>query len=171
MNTDYATYAARYPTLPAFAMSSVNERILSDTRGGMFVTAFYGILEPETGRLRYVNAGHNPPFLLSRQKGKPVDRLFRTGMALGILKEASWQQKIVKLVPGDMLVLYTDGITEAMNAQGEQFGEKRLLEAIRPAIGKPAEEIQQAAQAALRRFTGGSPPQDDITLVVLAHQG
>jgi serine phosphatase RsbU (regulator of sigma subunit)/DNA-binding NarL/FixJ family response regulator len=170
-NTLIRTYATRYPTLPAFAMSSVNERILSDTRGGMFVTSFYGILEPETGRLRYVNAGHNPPFLLSRQKGKPVDRLFRTGMALGILKEASWQQKIVKLVPGDVLVLYTDGITESVNAQGEQFGEKRLLEAIRPAIGRPAEEIQQAALTALQRFTGGGPPQDDITLVVLAHRG
>ena len=74
-NTLLRTYAIQYATLPSFALSLVNERILSDTRNGMFVTAFYGVLEPDTGRLRYVNAGHNPPYLLSGQKGKPVDQL------------------------------------------------------------------------------------------------
>jgi sigma-B regulation protein RsbU (phosphoserine phosphatase) len=164
------TYAAQYQTLPAFAMASVNERILSDTRGSMFITAFYGVLEPETGRLRYVNAGHNPPFVLSTQKGKPVDRLYRTGMALGILKEASWQQKIIKLIPGDVLMLYTDGVTEAQNRLGEMFGEKRLLEVIRPLIGRSATEIQDAVVGEVRRFTENSAYQDDITLVVLARK-
>lgn len=164
------TYAVQYYTLPAFAMSSVNERILSDTRGSMFVTAFYGVLEPETGRLRYVNAGHNPPYVLSAQKGKPVDRLFRTGMALGILKEASWQQKIVKLIPGDMLVLYTDGITEAQNRRGEMFGERRLLDVIRPLVGRPAREILEAVLGEVESFSGGSLYQDDTTLVVLARR-
>jgi len=165
------TYAVQYATLPAFSMSSVNERILSDTRGSMFVTAFYGVLEPESGRLRYVNAGHNPPFVLSAQKGKPVDRLYRTGMALGILNEASWQQKIVKLNRGDVLLLYTDGITEAQNRRGEQFGEKRLQQVIRPAAGRPAKEILDAVLAEVRDFTGGAPAQDDITLVALARKG
>lgn len=164
------TYAVQYATLPAFSMSSVNERILSDTRGSMFVTAFYGVLEPDSGRLRYVNAGHNPPFLLSTQKGKPVDRLYRTGMALGILKEASWQQKIVKLNQGDVLLLYTDGITEALNRRGEQFGEKRLQQVIRPAAGRPAKEILEAVLAEVRNFTGGASAQDDITLMALARR-
>ena len=89
------TYAVRFPTLPALALSSVNERIFTDMRGGLFLTAFYGILEPHSGRLRYVNAGHNPPILLSNQKGKPLDKLPRTGMALGVSEDATWQQKIL----------------------------------------------------------------------------
>jgi serine phosphatase RsbU (regulator of sigma subunit)/DNA-binding NarL/FixJ family response regulator len=165
------TYAVRYPTLPAIAFSSVNERIFSDTRGSLFVTAFYAILEPDLGRLRYVNAGHNPPLHLSIHKGKPVDRLSRTGMALGVSEEASWQQKIVKLIPGDLLVMYTDGITEAQNQNGEFFGEKRLLDAIRQLKGRPSKDILAALLARVREFIANSPFQDDIALIVLARKG
>ena len=108
------TYAVRFPTLPALALSSVNERIFTDMRGSLFLTAFYGILEPHSGRLRYVNAGHNPPILLSNQKGKPLDKLPRTGMALGVSQDATWQQKILKFSPGDVLIKYT----EAHNQDG-----------------------------------------------------
>jgi phosphoserine phosphatase RsbU/P len=107
------TYAARYPTLPALAFSSVNKRILSDTRGGIFVTAFYAVLDPEIGRLRYVNAGHSPPMLLSSLKGKPLDRLERTGIPLGVMESSVWGQKIARLASGDLLLLYTGSITEA----------------------------------------------------------
>ncbi len=161
------TYAAQFPTLPALTMASVNERILNDTRGSLYVTAVYAILEPLTGRLRYVNAGHNPPVLLRAQKGKPVDRLLRTGMALGILRESFWQQKIVKLIPGDVLLLYTDGVTEALSPQGEQFGEKRLMDIVRPLSGRPAHGIQQAVLGELERFTRGEVFQDDVTLLIL----
>jgi DNA-binding NarL/FixJ family response regulator len=164
------TYAARYPTLPAIAMNTVNERILSDTRGSLFVTAFYAILEPDIGRLRYVNAGHNPPFLISPLKSKRVDRLSRTGMPLGISQEATWQQKIVKFAPGDTLVLYTDGITEAQNRMGTMFGDQRLLDVIRTKLGKPAQEIQEAVLRGVQSFTGGAPKDDDIALVVLTRK-
>ena len=106
-STLFRTYISREPSLPALTISTVNERIISDTGGSSFVTAFLGVLEPNTGRLRYVNAGHVPPLLLSVLKGKNIDRLRRTGMALGVLKETSWQQKLVKFAPGDyMLLLY-----------------------------------------------------------------
>jgi serine phosphatase RsbU (regulator of sigma subunit) len=164
------TYATRYPTLPAIAMSSVNERILSDTRGSLFVTAFYGILEPDIGRLRYVNAGHNPPFLLSSLKGKRVDRLTRTGIPLGISPDATWQQKIVKFSPGDMLVLFTDGITEARDRHGAFFGDQRLLDILRANLGRSAQEIQQAVLDEVQRYSGNTPREDDIAIIVMARK-
>jgi len=164
------TYATQYPTLPAFAMSAVNRRILSDTRGNMFVTAFYGVLEPRIGRLRYVNAGHNPPFLISSQKGKPVDKLQGTGMALGVLESAVWNQKIVRFAPGDFLLLYTDGVTEARNRRGEYFGEERLLRTIRFKLGSKADEIREAVMDEVRGFLGDEPRQDDIALMVLSRE-
>lgn len=164
------TYAVRYPTLPAIAMSSVNERILSDTRGSLFVTAFYGVLEVDIGRLRYVNAGHNPPVFMSSLKSKSLDRLTRTGIPLGISQDATWQQKIIKFSPGDALVLYTDGITEARNPQGVYFGEQRLLNVLRANIGQPAQKIQQALLDEVGSFTAGAPREDDIALIVMARR-
>lgn len=166
-NTLIRTFAARYPTLPALTMSVVNERILSDTRGNMFVTAFYAVLEPHIGRLRFVNAGHPPPYVISTQRGKPVDQLRPTGMALGVMETAHWQQKIVRLAAGDVLVLYTDGITEAQNKQGDFYGEHRLLDVIRSHSSRTAKEIQNAVLEAVREFTGDAPRQDDIALVVI----
>ncbi|MGW8249863.1 MAG: PP2C family protein-serine/threonine phosphatase, partial [Anaerolineales bacterium] len=164
------TYAARYPTLPAITMSSVNERILSDTRGSLFVTAFYGILEADIVRLRYVNAGHNPPVFMSSLKSKSLDRLTRTGIPLGISQDATWQQKIIKFSPGDTLVLYTDGITEARNPQGVFFGEQRLLNVLRTNISQPAEQVQQALIDDVVRFTGGGAREDDIAIIVMSRR-
>lgn len=166
-NTLIRTYAAQYPALPAFALGQVNRRILSDTRGSMFVTLFYGVLEPDTGRLRYVNAGHNPPFLISAQKGKPVDRLRGTGMALGVMADAAWQQKVAKFNPGDTLLLYTDGVTEAQDRVGNFFGERRLQEVIRRSRISSSLELQQAVFAEVDRFSRQAPLYDDMTLVVV----
>jgi serine phosphatase RsbU (regulator of sigma subunit) len=165
------TYAVRFPTLPALALSSVNERIFTDMRGGLFLTAFYGILEPQAGRLRYVNAGHNPPFFLSSQKGKPLDKLNRTGMALGVSENATWQQKVLNFAPGDVLMMYTDGITEAHNRQGAFFGEARLKDVINLYKQHPAAKILETILSEVNGFTRGAPDQDDMALVVLAKQG
>jgi serine phosphatase RsbU (regulator of sigma subunit) len=164
------TYAAQYPTLPALALSYINRRLLSDTHGAMFVTAFYGVLDPENGRLRYVNAGHNPPFLLSGQKGKPVDQLRGTGMALGVMEDASWQQKIVKFSPGDVLLLYTDGVTEAENPYGNFYGEQSILEILRSRRDQTAQVIQNALLEDVRKFTGKAPKTDDIAIMVVARK-
>jgi DNA-binding NarL/FixJ family response regulator len=165
------TYAVRFPTLPVLALSSVNERIFTDMHGGLFLTAFYGILEPQAGRLRYVNAGHNPPFLLSSQKGKPLDKLNRTGMALGVSENATWQQKVLKFAPGDVLVMYTDGITEAHNRQGAFFSEPRFKDVINNNKQRPAAKILETILMEVNGFTRGAPDQDDMALVILARQG
>jgi sigma-B regulation protein RsbU (phosphoserine phosphatase) len=169
-NTLIRTYAVRYPSLPALTISAVNDRILSDTRSDMFVTTFFGVLEPHTGRLRYVNAGHHPPYLISTQKGKSIDRLNPTGMALGVVDGAHWQQKIVKLSAGDILILYTDGITEAQNSQGVFFGEQRLLEVVRSKNCCSAREIQEAVFAEVHYFVGDRPRQDDMALTVICRK-
>ena len=166
-STLFRTYATQYATLPVFALSQVNERILSDTRSEMFVTAFYAVLEPETGRMRYVNAGHNPPYLISSQKGKPFDRLRATGMALGVMDDSVWQQKVVRFFPGDVLLLYTDGVTEAQNNAGNFYGEKRLQAVLRALGSRPANEILESILSDLKEFLGGSSQQDDVTLIVL----
>ncbi len=166
-STLFRTYATQYATLPVFALSQVNERILSDTRSEMFVTAFYAVLEPETGRMRFVNAGHNPPYLISSQKGKPFDRLRATGMALGVMEDAVWQQKIVRFSPGDVLLLYTDGVTEAQDRSGRFYGEKRLQELLRSQSNRSAGDILEGVLADLKDFLGGASQQDDVTLIVL----
>lgn len=163
-------FAARYPTLPALTMDAVNDRILSDTHGNMYVTAFFGVLEPHTGRLRYANAGHPPPILVKNQRGKPVDRLGPTGMALGVLEKFHWKQKLASLVPGDVLFLYTDGILEALNEQGQYFGEQRLREVLLAHVGLPAGEILEAILNEVLRYTAASPRQDDIALVVITRK-
>jgi serine phosphatase RsbU (regulator of sigma subunit)/DNA-binding NarL/FixJ family response regulator len=161
------TYATQYPTIPAFAMGAVNRRLMSDTRGSMFVTAFFGVIDPLTGRMHYVNAGHPPPFMLSHQKGKPIDRLQRTGVALGIMEDSVWQQKLVKFAPGDVLFLYTDGVTEAQDAHGNFFGEHRLLQNVRKHRNGPATQIQDTLFEQVKTFLGEARIQDDIALVVV----
>ncbi len=164
------TYAVRFPTLPALTLSSVNERIFTDMRGGLFLTAFYGILEPHTGRLRYVNAGHNPPILFGNLKGKPLDKLPLTGMALGVSEDATWGQKMVKFAPGDVLVMYTDGITEAHNREGTFYGEIRLQESIRSHRQQSSAEILNTILAEVKHFTQDAPNQDDMALVILSRK-
>ncbi len=161
------TYAIQYPTLPALSISTVNERILNDSRSGMFVTAFYAVLEPVSGRLRYVNAGHNPPLLISAGRaGKQTDRLRATGMALGVMGDMLWKQKVVRVLPGDVLVMYTDGLTDARNPHGHFYDEGRLQNVIRRANGS-AQEILEAILADLTAFTGEASRFDDVTLLVV----
>jgi phosphoserine phosphatase RsbU/P len=161
------TYATHHPIMPAMTFNAVNERLNVDSRSGMFVTVFYGVLDPKLNRLIYTNAGHNPPILVSDNKGKPVDQLGTTGPALGILENTSWQQKMVKLSPGDVLVMYTDGVTEAGSPQGEFFGEQRLVSIIRSRKTQSARNILQGILAAVGKFTEGAARGDDIALVVL----
>lgn len=171
-NTLIRTYAARFPTLPAVVLSAVSERLLSDTRSGMFVTTFFGILETNTGRFIYANAGHPPGFLVSTsQRGKiSIDRLQPTGMALGVSEQARWKQKFVKLAPGDYLILYTDGVTEAQNPEGEFFGEDLLLDVVLSHVGSPAKVVQDALLHEVHQFVGNTPRQDDIALIVIRRE-
>ncbi|MGB5933599.1 MAG: SpoIIE family protein phosphatase [Anaerolineae bacterium] len=161
------TFAREYPTQPELVLSAANRRIMTDTHTSMFVTVFYGILDPATGTLTYCNAGHNPPYLLSAQKGDAVQALRRTGMALGVVEDVTWKQEAVQLAPGDVLVLYTDGVTEAQNAQEAFFGEERLLEIAQANRGRSAQDIQDALIADVHEFVGDASQFDDITLMVV----
>lgn len=170
-NSLMRTYATHFPIMPGMMINAVNERLNADTRSNMFVTTFYGVLDPKLNRLIYVNAGHNPPIMVSSNKGKPVDQLGTTGPALGIFEKTSWTQKITKFAPGDVLLLYTDGITEAQNQAGEFFDEQRLLKALRASKDQPAARIQQSVLRTLNRFTGSAPRDDDVALIVIRREG
>ena len=166
-STLFRTYAARFPTLPGLTMNVINERILSDTRGNMFVTCFFGVLEPHTGRMNFANAGHPPGFLISTQRSKdPISELRTTGMALGVSEQARWKQKVVRMSPGDILVLYTDGITEAHDQQGDTF-QDLLLDVILSKAEASAAAIVAHLLDEVHRFVGRTPRQDDIALLVI----
>ena len=161
------TYAPEYPTQPELVLSAVNRRILKDTNANQFVAVFYGILDPATGTLVYCNAGHCPPYLVSAQSGEKVQKLIRTGIPLGIFKDETWEQGVVHLGPGDVLVLYTDGITDAEDGKGTFFGQERLLGSVQANLGLSAQEMQDALMAEVREFVGDAPQFDDIALMVV----
>lgn len=160
------TYAAEHPSQPEAAMRDTNRRILADTRAEQFVTVFYGVLDTLTGTCAYCNAGHNPALVVSRMRNG-VQALGQTGIPLGLLEGESWHGASVRLMPGDALLLYTDGVTEAQNAAGEFFGSERLTQVFQNCLGRPAEEILAAVLDALRTFTGNAPPADDITVMAI----
>jgi DNA-binding NarL/FixJ family response regulator/serine phosphatase RsbU (regulator of sigma subunit) len=161
------TYAAEYRAQPDLVLDAVNSRILLDTRASLFVTVFYGILDPTEGTLTYCNAGHNPPYLLRAGDRDSIQGLDRTGMPLGVYADVTWERRAVPLAPGEVLVLYTDGITEAQNGQEVFFGKERLLEIAKANVGRSAWEMQDVLLAAVHEFVGEAPQFDDITLMVL----
>jgi sigma-B regulation protein RsbU (phosphoserine phosphatase) len=158
--------ATWYMERPAMAIRNANTIIAADSRAGMFVTLFYGILEVDSRTLTYVNAGHNPPIVCHNDDGH-LTELPATGIALGALPDAEYQAQATVLSSGDFLVLYTDGITEAENAREEMFGEERLYEVIRASRKLPAEEIIASILQSVHIFCGGYPQSDDITLMVI----
>jgi sigma-B regulation protein RsbU (phosphoserine phosphatase) len=167
------SYAEEDPAQPDLVLGAVNRRILKDTSAKQFVTVFYGILDPATGMLVYGNAGHCPPLHFHAKDDKDVHRLVGTGIPLGILEDRTWGQETVQLDPGDILVLYTDGITEAHYELPLLFGEERLQKSVRASPAQAgsqrpsAQEIQDGILADVHRFVGGAPQSDDIALAIL----
>jgi sigma-B regulation protein RsbU (phosphoserine phosphatase) len=161
------TYAVEYDAEPEVVFFAANGRLLEDTRAGLFVTAFYGILDPERGTLTYCNAGHNAPFLLKSDGEDDVQFLTITGMALGIEAEATWTQASAEISPGDIVVFYTDGIPDAQDKDGTFFNEESLVETAKENMSRPADEIQNAIIDEVRSFAGEAAQSDDITLMVL----
>ncbi|MGC9398609.1 MAG: PP2C family protein-serine/threonine phosphatase [Anaerolineae bacterium] len=164
------TYALQYHTRPDYVLRVANRRILMDTDTDLFVTVFYGVLDPPTGQLQYGNAGHMPPYVLRPGNPTPPQALTRTGMPLGLFEGESWEQKEITLKAGDTLLLYTDGITDAENADGDFFGRQRLLRSACAHLGASAPVFQAALFSDLHAFVGDSVQFDDITLMVLTHQ-
>ncbi|MFA5416153.1 MAG: PP2C family protein-serine/threonine phosphatase, partial [Methanoregula sp.] len=151
---------------PATAIGHANELICEDSKTSMFVTLFYAILDARGMTLNYVNAGHNPPLFL---KGDASDVLLlkAKGIALGVVDDVTLQSVKVDLVPGDILVLYTDGVTEAINEAEEEFGEARLLRVITDNRTLPADALLEKILSAITTFAGSRPQHDDITIMIL----
>ncbi len=150
---------------PAAALMRTNELIESDAQSDLFVTVFYAIWRPDKQRLTYANGGHNPPLLL-RANGK-VRLLRGDGMALGVLPDIEVASQSIHLHPGDTLIFYTDGVTEAMNADYDEFGLERLRLTAVTHQNESAAAIRQAITAAIQEHAGDTPQFDDITLIVM----
>ncbi|MEP7029094.1 MAG: PP2C family protein-serine/threonine phosphatase, partial [Candidatus Eisenbacteria bacterium] len=142
----------------------VNRLLYESTDTGKFVTAFYGVLDVKNRVFTFSNAGHNPPLLL-RANGS-AEWLTEGGLALGILVDAAYEERPVPLATGDLLVLYTDGVTEASTSTGEQYGVQRLEDLVRSLATQPAAEIVEAIRLDVEAFTGEMHLNDDLTLVV-----
>lgn len=146
-------------------LSRVNDYLAESTDSNIFVTAFYGVLDTETGMLTYANAGHNPPLLLRADGNREL--LSEGGMLLGAFPNALYHEYRVSFKTNDLLVLYTDGATEAENASGEQFGVERLETAIRKSSAQGPRAVIQELLKAIQEHTGKTERQDDITLIVI----
>jgi serine phosphatase RsbU (regulator of sigma subunit) len=161
------TYATEFDLEPDVVFFATNERILKDTRANLFVTAFYGVLDTETGSLTYCNAGHNPPYLFRKQEGSQPIALKPTGLPIGLDEGAAWESATINIDPGSVLVLYTDGIPEALNNEGQVFSDSSLVEVVANSLDQPIEVIQKSLLDAVYNFMGDIYSYDDITLLVL----
>ena len=150
-------------------MNYVNNLLCSESVSSMFVTVFYGILNTATGELDYVNAGHNPPYLLNSTGFKSVE--LTKGTVLGGIEHFNYRSLKLHLVPGDILYLYTDGVTEAFNRQGELFGDERLEALLTANLKADHKEIIKTVLAAVAEYASGIPPSDDITMMAIRYYG
>ncbi len=150
-------------------MSYVNNLLCNESVSCMFVTVFYGILNTHTGEIEYVNAGHNPPYILT---STGLDKVEMTGgTILGCMEDYDYQSKKVTLKPGDLLYLYTDGVTEAFNAREELYGEDRLEAFLQTRLTDPIDRVVEDSFGEVTRFATGVPQSDDITLLAVRYQG
>jgi serine phosphatase RsbU (regulator of sigma subunit) len=146
-----------------------NDTIIEDAGSVSFVTLLYAVFDEQARTLTYVNAGHNPPVL--RRGDGTVETLEPTGPVIGFLEDMEFEEVTITLWPGDLLVFYTDGVTEAENRDGVMFGEERLYAVIDAVAGRSAPEVAGAIRDAVTAFAGDAPQFDDITVVVLRITG
>ncbi len=144
----------------------LNRSITDNCPANCFITFFVGVLNPANSEFVYCNAGHNAPPLF--HSNDEIETLWSTGVPLGIIRDFTYEQKSCRLGPGDVLLLYSDGVTEACAShKDEEFGEQRLLAAVRSNRNHPAAAVIETINSDLFSFTQGAPAADDITLVVV----
>ena len=156
---------------PAEALTKVNSELCRNNPANMFVTAWVGILDIETGVVTFANAGHNPPLRLAR-KGRGTDPDFiasRSGPVLAFMDGIAYAPREISLVPGDSLFLYTDGVTEALDPKNELYGDDRLLMALRAIESPEPESVCNIVRAAVTAFAAGAPQADDITVLSIKY--
>ena len=152
--------------LPGEVLREVNDLLLEDNEGGMFVTVLYAVYDPSSRELTYANGGHNSP-LVVHADGTSALLPLTDGIALGIAPDLSYKQNTVTLSSGDTVIFYTDGVTEAMNGEEEQFGLDPLSEFFQTNPPRDPEETTAAVFEAVNAFAGETPQSDDITCLVL----
>ena len=151
-------------------LRTVNDEICTQNPHDLFVTLFYGILDPSTGHFSYANAGHNPPFLVRRDGGIEIVPL-TGGIAVGVLSGLPYDESSLTLAAGDTLFLYTDGISEAMNRDGEMFEEARIQSVLSVGHEISVDAVIENVTLAVAEFVGDAPASDDITCLVLRYDG
>lgn len=147
-------------------MTSVNDLVCGESVDGMFVTVFYGRLNILTGEIDYSNAGHNPPYVV-HENGKVEMVPAQGNMVLGAVENFQYRNDKITLEKGDMLFTFTDGVTEAMNRDGEQFGEERLEKLLAKCGGKTSQETIDTVRAAVAEWAGEAEQSDDVTMLVI----
>jgi sigma-B regulation protein RsbU (phosphoserine phosphatase) len=160
--------AATKHELPDQALADLNTELCRENDSGMFVTLFYGILHLQTGELAYSNGGHNLPYLLSQQgEARLLDNT--GGMALGVMEDVEYRTKTVAIQAGEGLFLYTDGVTEAMDREGNLFSDRRLRECLQQACATAPTEVIQVALQRVKQFAAGAEQSDDITTLAVRY--
>jgi sigma-B regulation protein RsbU (phosphoserine phosphatase) len=154
---------------PSACLSYVNAALSSDGESSMFVTVFYGILHTDTGEIEFSIGGHNPPYLMKPDGVKMVEG--NPGLVVGVLSEATYETGSVRLEPGETIVLYTDGVTEAMDNSEAVFSEEKLELLLGEMQGHPPEDIVRGIVGAVRKHAAGAPQSDDVTVLVLRYRG
>src|SRR5215212_4967300 len=149
-------------------IGAVNRYLADNTPANRFVTLFYAELDPLTGSLSFINAGHNPPIIA--HEGGTLEHLAAGGLPLGIMPEFDYREGRTQLRHGDVLVAYSDGVTESQNPSGEEFGTARLQEVVARNLGGSAAGIRDKIEAALSSFAQGTPAGDDVTLVIVKRE-
>ena len=154
---------------PAATISRINSALLRKSLESRFVTMVYGILYPD-GRLRYCNAGHNPPVLVT---SKGVQRLETGGLIVGLFDDAVFEEETIRLEPGDLLVIFSDGISEANNQSGEEFGDSRIIQSVQQHASGDRDPavVLRSLFAHLRAFTVDELQGDDMTALILRYLG
>ena len=146
-------------------MAEINQYIFENSPSNKFLTLFYGELDPDTGTLAYSNGGHNAPIFVRR--GGEVERLDKGGLPIGMMQGVVYQEASVAFERGDVLVIYSDGITESINEREEEFDEERLIEVVKDNLGRSASGVRDRIDEALSRFVGTTAPVDDMTLMII----
>ena len=152
---------------PAKVFAEVNHRLINETKSDQFLTAFYGMLDTESGQFTYCNAGHNPPYLQTLKAGAAPQELIRTGMPLGVSEEEEWEVRSIQIADDQMLVMYTDGLTEGLNNKTEVFGEERLKRVLKGKGRNSASKVSAAILESFNDFVGDQAQSDDLALIVV----
>jgi sigma-B regulation protein RsbU (phosphoserine phosphatase) len=160
VHAQFETHASLVQTI-----SAINRYLVESIPANRFVTLFYAELDPKTGALAFLNAGHNPPLIV--HAGGTMEQLAAGGLPLGIMADADFREGTTQLQPGDVLVIYSDGVSEAVSPTGEEFGPTRLYEVVARNLDASAAGLRDRIESALTKFAQGTPAGDDITLVIV----